>query len=50
MREQSRVVVLENCVYCHAALVDSIASHQSDPQLRNDCISCHAGVGHGPSQ
>lgn len=50
MREHSREIVLENCVTCHADLVDSIAAHQDDPRTRVDCISCHAGVGHGPSQ
>jgi nitrate/TMAO reductase-like tetraheme cytochrome c subunit len=28
--------------------VDTIAAHQDDLSTRVDCISCHAGVGHGP--
>lgn len=50
MREHSREIVLENCTACHAPMVDTIAAHQDDPQTRVDCITCHAGVGHGPSQ
>ncbi|HMQ29598.1 MAG TPA: cytochrome c nitrite reductase small subunit [Chloroflexaceae bacterium] len=50
MREASREVVLANCVDCHQGLVGEIASHQADPQMRNDCLSCHAGVGHGAAQ
>ncbi|EFO81443.1 cytochrome c nitrate reductase, small subunit [Oscillochloris trichoides DG-6] len=47
MREASRQIVLANCVACHAALMDGIAAHQSDPQQQIDCLRCHAGVGHG---
>lgn len=50
IKEHSREIVLENCVDCHSSFVDTISAHQDDPQSRVDCISCHAGVGHGPSQ
>lgn len=48
MREHSRAIVLENCVGCHAALVDQLVGHGAAPQRQVDCIVCHAGVGHGP--
>lgn len=50
MKEHSREIVLENCLYCHASMVDTMAVHQGDPRDRVDCISCHAGVGHGASE
>lgn len=50
MRESMRPVVLDNCVYCHQSLMGQIVGHQADPQDRVDCLSCHAGVGHGPAQ
>lgn len=36
-------IVNDNCVYCHADLVHSMADDQ-DNSLR--CTSCHAGIGH----
>lgn len=41
-------ILQENCVACHAALVDSLAFDHYDPApgaLR--CTGCHATVGHG---
>jgi cytochrome c nitrite reductase small subunit len=38
-------VAQENCLYCHGDLVAAI-SHQNS-ESPTDCISCHAGVGHG---
>lgn len=50
MKAHSRAIVLKNCVECHQDLVGQVAAHQDDPQTRIDCISCHAGVGHGAAQ
>jgi cytochrome c nitrite reductase small subunit len=35
-----------NCVRCHAAIVEEMATTPADPQTLN-CVHCHAGVGHG---
>jgi cytochrome c nitrite reductase small subunit len=50
MREHSREIVLRNCVECHQGFVGAVAAHQEDPQTRLDCITCHAGVGHGAAE
>lgn len=41
----NRQVAQANCLYCHGELV-SLISHEgtADP---TDCLTCHAGVGHG---
>lgn len=37
--------ILQNsCVNCHGGFVDNILDESNGP----DCVSCHAGVGHGP--
>lgn len=42
----NREVAYENCLYCHGDLVVAI-SHE-DQANPTDCLTCHAGVGHGP--
>jgi cytochrome c nitrite reductase small subunit len=42
---RNRAVALENCLYCHGDLVTAISYHDSDSPT--DCLTCHAGVGHG---
>ncbi len=38
-------VAQENCLYCHAGLVEAIShQHNASP---TDCLTCHVGVGHG---
>lgn len=41
----NRQVTQEACLYCHEDMVSLIA-HRSDP-APTDCLTCHAGVGHG---
>ena len=48
MRESSFHVVQENCLYCHGQFVSAIANHAGPEQV--DCIKCHSGVGHDPTQ
>ena len=44
---KDRELVLENCVRCHAGLVQAIHS-APDPRAEEiDCLHCHAGAGHG---
>jgi cytochrome c nitrite reductase small subunit len=48
MRPQSRAIVQENCLGCHGQFVSEIASHEGPDQV--NCIQCHSGVGHDPTQ
>lgn len=41
----NRQVALDNCLYCHAELVTAISHTESASPT--DCLTCHAGVGHG---
>jgi len=41
----NRTVTEHTCLYCHGPLVEEI-SHQ-DAKDPTDCLTCHAGVGHG---
>ncbi len=41
----NRQVAEENCIACHGEMVSFIAHR--DSQKPTDCLSCHAGVGHG---
>ena len=43
---RDRVIAAENCVRCHAPMVDGIAHGLGGPL---DCTRCHANVGHGPT-
>jgi cytochrome c nitrite reductase small subunit len=38
----------ENCVHCHQELVSEIRGHMKDGDESNNCVRCHAAVGHGP--
>jgi cytochrome c nitrite reductase small subunit len=49
IRSHNLEVVRENCIRCHAAVVEDIRDlpgHEEAGELA--CIHCHAGVGHGP--
>lgn len=48
MRPQSKVVLQNNCMYCHQDFVSAIAPHSVDASQQIDCVQCHQGVGHGP--
>jgi cytochrome c nitrite reductase small subunit len=48
MRPRSREIVQENCLECHAQFVSQIA-HEAGPDEVN-CIQCHPGVGHDPTE
>jgi cytochrome c nitrite reductase small subunit len=37
-----------NCVGCHKDLVSEILGHGSAGDGTNNCVRCHASVGHGP--
>lgn len=56
IKPHNAVVLEENCLRCHAALIEDITAHgtlgvPSDPNLKADlfgCVRCHQEVGHGP--
>jgi cytochrome c nitrite reductase small subunit len=37
-----------NCINCHHELVAAVAAHGSAGHDSNNCVRCHASVGHGP--
>ena len=48
MRDVSRRIVQENCLYCHADFVHEILTIRHDQEQLN-CTHCHRTVGHGDS-
>ena len=42
--EFDRQIVEDNCLTCHGEMVSLIAHEDKNP---TDCLTCHAGVGHG---
>lgn len=48
MQPRSRAIVQENCLGCHQQFVSQIANHEGPDEV--NCIQCHAGVGHDPTQ
>jgi len=42
-----RQIVLQNCVRCHADLVESIHGSESVRDPQTDCFHCHSTAGHG---
>jgi cytochrome c nitrite reductase small subunit len=46
MTPGDRVIVLENCVRCHADLVESIHATETAKGEPLDCLRCHARAGH----
>lgn len=49
-RDQSRDVVLRNCLRCHGDLVAHINERGADKPGELGCIRCHDAVGHGPTR
>lgn len=41
-----RVIVADNCRYCHADMVHAIAFGSERDTEPNDCLHCHADAGH----
>jgi cytochrome c nitrite reductase small subunit len=48
IKPKNRKVLQENCVRCHAALVNEITALHAGDATALPCVSCHAPVGHGP--
>ena len=48
LREESRDVVIANCIACHGQITSEIAAHAGLAAEPLDCTRCHAAVGHGP--
>ena len=49
MKRTSARVVHQNCLRCHAELVNTIRAYHAPGAADVDCINCHAGVAHGPA-
>lgn len=45
-RPVSRRIALENCVACHATLLDDTLNGGPDASQRLDCLQCHRSIGH----
>jgi cytochrome c nitrite reductase small subunit len=43
-------ILQENCVRCHAELVENVVGHEPDGDGTGSCVRCHATVGHGPTR
>lgn len=41
-------ILQENCLSCHQDIVQEIVRHGSAGDESNNCVRCHASVGHGP--
>jgi cytochrome c nitrite reductase small subunit len=50
IREKNRVVLQNNCLYCHGELVSEIATEPGHQDRMLDCVHCHRSVGHGPTE
>jgi cytochrome c nitrite reductase small subunit len=43
-------VLQDNCIECHSGLVREIIDRGSAADSSNNCLRCHAAVGHGPER
>ena len=41
-------ILQANCIGCHQETVSEIVAHGSAGDADNNCVRCHAAVGHGP--
>lgn len=46
--ERNTRVLQQNCIDCHRELVSEIVDRGSAADISNNCLRCHASVGHGP--
>lgn len=46
IKERNARILEDNCIQCHATLVQDIVGHGTD-RGRPDCVRCHGDVGHG---
>lgn len=50
IKPKNAAILQTNCIACHGELVSAIAAHGSAGDETNNCVRCHASVGHGPSR
>jgi cytochrome c nitrite reductase small subunit len=43
-------ILQQNCIHCHYDLVADVIGHGSAGDATNNCVRCHASVGHGPER
>lgn len=46
IRESNARIVRENCVRCHARVMEDVGPHAGGEVM--NCVRCHSRVGHGP--
>jgi cytochrome c nitrite reductase small subunit len=49
IKKQSARIVRGNCLRCHGDLVNTIRAYHAPGSEDVSCVTCHRGVGHGPS-
>jgi len=47
IKSKNSRVLQENCITCHADVVDDMVSGAKDDSDAVSCVHCHRGVGHG---
>lgn len=50
IRKGNKVVLNENCIRCHEAMVSEMMAPRGHPNEGIDCTHCHIVVGHGPAR
>ncbi len=50
IRHRSSMVLDNNCLHCHEALVQEIRGHGRNEDQSLQCVHCHGSVGHGPNR
>lgn len=48
IKPKNSKILLANCIRCHGGLVGELSSHGAFEDGSNNCVRCHASVGHGP--
>src|ERR1019366_5639318 len=48
IKPKNSAILQANCVKCHGDLVNDLTAHGAFDDGSNNCVRCHAAVGHGP--
>ena len=48
IKSKNAHILQENCIKCHADLVGDLVDRGAFADGSNQCVRCHAAVGHGP--
>jgi cytochrome c nitrite reductase small subunit len=50
IKQKNADILQKNCLQCHQALVSDLVDHGAFADGSNNCVRCHASVGHGASR